>query len=181
MSYTNLSKYISLILRHKPEEAGITLDSHGWADVKQLIAGINRKYRIDMSILEEIVKSDSKQRYSFNSDKTKIRANQGHSINVDVELKEVEPPSTLYHGTCTKFYDSISKQGIKPQSRLYVHLSSDEKTALNVGRRHGNPVVIVINSRLMYKNGIKFFKSENGVYLTKYVPPEYFEKFIYSK
>lgn len=181
MSYTNLSKYISLILRHKPEEIGITLDNHGWANVDQLIKGINKNYYIDLQILEEIVETDNKQRYSFNSDKTKIRANQGHSVNVDVELEEVEPPALLYHGTSSKNIDSINKQGIKAQSRLYVHLSADEKTAFNVGRRHGSPAVIVIRSKMMYKNGIKFFKSANGVYLTKYVSPKYFERFIFSK
>lgn len=120
---TRISKYISLILRHKPEVIGIKLDTHGWADVNALLAGISRKYPINRDILEEIVRSDEKQRYSFSEDGTKIRANQGHSIQVDVELPVTEPPETLYHGTAQRFAASIEIQGLLPQSRLYVHLS----------------------------------------------------------
>ena len=115
---TTISKYISLILRHKPETIGITLDDHGWADVDALLEGIRRKYPINREILEEIVRSDSKQRYSFNEDRTMIRANQGHSIQVDVELSEAEPPEILYHGTAERFADSIEKQGLLPGNRL---------------------------------------------------------------
>ena len=170
-----LSVFISLVLRHKPDAANITLDEHGWADVEKLLAGINEAGRkIDMNILEEIVASDSKQRYSFNQDKTLIRANQGHSIPVDVELKEQEPPEFLYHGTATRFIDSIMNEGLKSMSRLYVHLSKDIETALNVGKRHGNPIVLKIYSGNMYKDGYKFYLSENGVWLTKKVVVEYF-------
>lgn len=126
---TRISKYISLILRHKPEVIGIKLDTHGWADVNALLAGISRKYPINRDILEEIVRSDEKQRYSFSEDGTKIRANQGHSIQVDVELPVTEPPETLYHGTAQRFAASIEVQGLLPQSRLYVHLSPDPETA----------------------------------------------------
>ena len=123
MSKDRLSVFISLILRHKPEEIGIALDEHGWANVKELIAGINNAGRkIDMKTLEEIVRTDNKGRYSFNENKTLIRANQGHSIPVDIEFKEVAPPDVLYHGTATKSLDSIKQQGIKSMSRLYVHL-----------------------------------------------------------
>lgn len=171
---TQVSKYISLILRHKPEVAGITLDEHGWADVKELVTGVEKKYPFfTFSMLRGIVESDSKQRYSFNEDRTKIRANQGHSINVDVELKEVEPPQILYHGTGAKYVESIDKQGLIPKSRLYVHLSSDTNTALNVGKRHGEPVIYIIQSGLMYADGFKFYKSKNGVWLTKTVPKYY--------
>ena len=109
---TRISKYISLILRHKPEVIGIKLDTHGWADVNALLAGISRKYPINRDILEEIVRSDEKQRYSFSEDGTKIRANQGHSIQVDVELPVTEPPETLYHGTAQRFAASIEVQGL---------------------------------------------------------------------
>jgi len=128
-----------------------------------------------MKILEEIVRTDEKQRYSFNEDKTLIRANQGHSINVDVELEEKEPPDYLYHGTGKKYVDSISKNGIISKSRLYVHLSSDYETAINVGERHGDPRVYRIRSRDMYKDGYRFYLSKNNVWLTKEVPVIYLE------
>ena len=112
---TRISKYISLILRHKPEVIGIQLDAHGWADVNALLAGISKKYFIDRDILEEIVRSDSKQRYVFNEDRTRIRASQGHSVQVDVELPVAEPPETLYHGTARRFSASIEAQGLLPQ------------------------------------------------------------------
>ena len=133
---TRISKYISLILRHKPEVIGIQLDAHGWADVNALLAGISKKYFIDQDILEEIVRSDSKQRYVFNEDRTRIRASQGHSVQVDVELPVAEPPETLYHGTARRFSASIEAQGLLPQSRLYVHLSPDVETAEKLSLIH---------------------------------------------
>ena len=123
MNTQDVSKYIALILRHKPETIGITLDEHGWANVDELISGINRITPFTMDQLEEIVRADNKQRYSFNEDHTWIRANQGHSINVDVELKQEIPPKILYHGTGEKYVCSILQQGLIPKSRLYVHLS----------------------------------------------------------
>lgn len=171
-----LSKYISLILRHQPQAAGITLDEHGWADTKELIAGINKTHSIDMALLEKIVAEDEKQRYSFNEDKTLIRANQGHSINVDVELKQSEPPKILWHGTGKKFTDSIDKIGLIPKSRLYVHLSADTETAKKVGARHGIPIIYKVNAEQMSEDGFLFYKSENGVWLTKSVPIKYLEK-----
>ena len=174
MNIEKLSKFISLILRHKPEEIGISIDQSGWAKVEDLIIGINKSGRnIDMNILEEIVRTDNKQRYSFSEDKTKIRANQGHSIPVKVELKELEPPNTLYHGTATKSLEGIKQLGIKSMSRLYVHLSKDFETAKQVGSRHGECVILAINAKRMYEDGIKFYLSENGVWLTEYVDPKY--------
>ena len=174
MDKTNLSKYIALILRHKPEAVGITLDENGWASVSELLSGINASgNEIDMQTLEEIVAEDEKQRYSFNADKTKIRANQGHSVNVDVELKKAKPTEILFHGTGEKFVPSIKSEGLKPKSRLYVHLSKDGETAVKVGSRHGKPVVFEVNSGEMSRNGFEFFLSENGVWLTKIVPAEY--------
>lgn len=171
-----LSKFISLVLRHDPSAAHITLDEHGWADVDELLAGINKTGRkINRDILEEIVATDQKQRYGFNQDKTRIRANQGHSIPVDVELKEQEPPEFLYHGTASRFLEAIEKEGLKPMSRLYVHLSKDVDTALKVGKRHGSPVVLKIHSGDMYRDGCKFYISENGVWLTDRVEVTYFE------
>ena len=176
MNLTNLSRYMSLILRHKPEVIEITLDEHGWASVNDLICGIEKNNPgFNMDILEQIVRTDSKQRYSFNDDKSLIRANQGHSINVDVELKEKEPPEYLYHGTGEKYVKSINQGGLIPKSRLYVHLSKDIETAENVGKRHGKEVVYRINSGQMYRDGYKFYLSENGVWLTKEVPVKYLE------
>lgn len=176
MSDKETSKYISLILRHKPETIGITLDEHGWADVSELIAGVNKTHSLDMVGLERIVAEDEKQRYSFNEDKTLIRANQGHSISVDVELEKVEPPEILYHGTATKFEEVIDREGLIPKSRLYVHLSGDEETARKVGIRHGKLVMYRVKSGEMRKAGYEFFRSVNGVWLTKAVPVRYLEK-----
>lgn len=176
MNLNEISKFISLILRHKPETIGITLDEHGWANVNELIEGISKSQPIDMTVLEQIVAEDEKQRYSFNEDKTLIRANQGHSIPVDVELEEKDPPEVLYHGTGEKFVSSIDVQGLIPKSRLYVHLSSDEETAQKVGQRHGKPVIYVVKSGEMFREGYKFFQSVNGVWLTKNVPSSYLEK-----
>ena len=170
------SKYISLILRHKPEVIGITLDEHGWANVDELIEGVSRTHKLDMAILEQIVAEDEKQRYSFNEDKTLIRANQGHSIPVDVELEEQQPPEILYHGTGEKYIASIDAQGLIPKSRLYVHLSRDEETANKVGSRHGKPVIYKVNSGDMYRDGYKFFCSVNGVWLTNEVPVKYLSR-----
>ena len=173
-----LSKFVSLILRHKPESIGITLDEHGWADVGELIAGINNTpgNEIDMETLEEIVRTDEKQRYSFNDDHTLIRANQGHSIPVDVELEEKTPPDILWHGTGEKYVASIDAQGLIPKSRLYVHLSSDKETAKKVGSRHGRPVIYEIDCRQMAADGYRFFESANHVWLTKEVPVRYLRK-----
>ena len=176
MSLKNTSKYISLILRHRPEVIGITLDEHGWADVSELIEGVSKTHPLNMEILEEIVRTDEKQRYSFNEDKTMIRANQGHSIPVDVEIKETEPPEVLYHGTGEKYTDSIAKQGLLPKSRLYVHLSKDKETAETVGRRHGKPVVFVVMAGEMHRDGYPFYLSVNGVWLTKEVPVKYLHR-----
>ena len=174
----NTSKFISLILRHKPEVIGISLDEHGWADVQELISGINAAggHHLDMDQLEEIVRTDEKQRYSFNEDHTLIRANQGHSIPVDVELKETMPPEILYHGTGEKYVSSIDKQGLLPKSRLYVHLSLDIETAKKVGSRHGKPVIYTVDCRKMMDDGYRFYLSANGVWLTKTVPIRYLKK-----
>ena len=165
-------KFIALILRHNPSVIGITLDEHGWADADELIS----KLGITRSFLEEIVRLDNKQRYTFNENGTKIRANQGQSVDVDVELEEAVPPEVLYHGTGEKFVASIDETGLVPKSRLYVHLSSDYSTAVTVGSRHGRPVVYTVDTERMVKDGFVFFLSRNGVWLTKRVPVEYLKK-----
>lgn len=182
MSYTETSKFIALILRHKPETIGITLDEHGWAEVNALIDGINTaRHHLDGDILEEIVRTDEKQRYSFNEDHTLIRANQGHSIPVDVELEKKTPPDILWHGTGEKYVDFIDKIGLIPKSRLYVHMSPDPETARKVGQRHGRPVIYTIDSGRMSADGYDFFQSVNGVWLTKKVPPKYLHKNVNDK
>ena len=175
MTQTSYGKFIALILRHKPEMIGITLDEHGWADVGELIEGIRRTKGedFDMALLEKIAAEDNKQRYSFNDTKTLIRANQGHSVPVDVELERVQPPEVLYHGTAEKTLAAIKSEGLKPMGRLYVHLSGDGETAVKVGMRHGKPVVLTVLSGKMAEDGYEFFRSVNGVWLTKHVPPEY--------
>ena len=177
-SKTKTSRFISMILRHKPETIGITLDEHGWADVQELIDGINHSggHSLDMELLEEIVRTDEKQRYSFNEDHTLIRANQGHSIPVDVELEKRTPPDILWHGTGEKYVDSIDVQGLIPKSRLYVHLSTDRETAKKVGSRHGRPVIYEIDCRQMAEDGYVFFESANHIWLTKEVPVKYLKK-----
>lgn len=170
------SRFLSLVLRHKPEAAGITLDPHGWAEVNALLAGMAPRHTLTMAQLEEIVRTDDKQRYAFNDSKTKIRANQGHSVPVDVELTECEPPELLYHGTGEKYVDSILEHGLIPKSRLYVHLSKDVETAKLVGLRHGTPVVFTVRSGEMYRHGIRFYRSENGVWLTERVPGQFLSR-----
>lgn len=176
MSLKEISKYMCRILRHRPECIGITLDHHGWANVDELIAGISKTREFNRDILERIVENDEKNRYSFNEDKTLIRANQGHSICVDVELEKREPPEVLWHGSAEKYEDSISKKGLISKDRLYVHLSRDEETARKVGVRHGKPVLYQINAKEMYHDDFEFFLSVNGVWLTKNVPVKYLKK-----
>lgn len=159
-------KRLAFFLRHDKD---YQFDEHGWREVSDLIA--NHGYT--MELLDEIVETNNKKRYEYSEDKSKIRARQGHSVNVDVELKEVIPPDILYHGTAETTLSAIMKEGIIKGSRLHVHLSQTEETALNVGKRHGKPVVLRINAGQMNQDGIKFYLSNNGVWLTEYVSPKY--------
>lgn len=167
---TKTSKFLSYILRHKPEDAGITLDSGGWAKVKDL----ENIPDMEIEVIEEIVRTDDKGRYSFSDDKKMLRANQGHSIKVDLGLVPKEPPEFLYHGTPKYNSGKIQKKGIKKQKRNHVHLSTDFTTAMHVGIRRGHSsVVFKVSTKKMFDEGHTFFLSENGVWLTEYVPPEY--------
>ena len=163
-------KHLAYLLRHDKEAFGDgRIDRHGWRMVSELtIMGYPRQ------ILDEIVVTNDKQRYEYSPDGRRIRARQGHSIPVDVGLQEVTPPDVLYHGTATRFLESIYRDGLVPGTRLYVHLSPDEQTAVKVGQRHGTPYVIRINCRKMMDDGCKFWLSNNGIWLTKEVKPEYF-------
>ena len=169
-----ISKFLSLILRHKPEKLGITLDKNGWASIQEIIEKMNRNGKqIDMDLIRHIVATNNKKRFKLSDDETMIRANQGHSIQVELDLQKKTPPPTLFHGTATRFYDSIKEKGLIKGSRLYVHLSGDKDTAIKVGKRHGKVVVLNIKAQEMHEKGFDFFLSENGVWLTDHVPVEY--------
>ena len=177
MDVTKVGRYMSFLLRHRPQAAGLTLDQHGWADVEELIRGVEKAHPgFDRTQLEEIVATDSKGRFAFSPDKSKIRANQGHSIPVDVELEQLPPPGVLWHGTGEKYVSSIDRQGLLPQGRLYVHLSTDVATARQVGSRHGKPVIYQVLAQEMARDGHPFYRSANGVWLVKEVPLPYLQK-----
>lgn len=170
----HISKFISLVLRHQPEKIGLHLDENGWADVHELIQKINDSGTIiDIAILKIVVDTNDKKRFSFNDDETKIRANQGHSIEVDLNLRATMPPDILYHGTADRFIDSILKEGLKKQQRQHIHLSWQKETARAVGTRHGRPVILNINAKAMYNDGHLFYLSANNVWLTDEVPAKY--------
>ena len=175
MDTTKASKFLSLILRHDPAAAGITLDPQGWADIEALLNGMSKKgYAISHNDLFTIVEDDKKGRYSISDNHRRIRANQGHSIKVDLGLIEKKPPSILYHGTATRFYDAILKSGgVSKMERHHVHLSTNYNTAKTVGSRHGSPLVFSIRAGDMVKEGHKFYESENGVWLTDFVPMKF--------
>jgi putative RNA 2'-phosphotransferase len=168
------SKFLSLILRHKPETIGLTLDDNGWADLGELIekAKIHHHF-LSPEIIGEIVASSDKQRFAISADGLKIRANQGHSLKVDLHLTAQSPPDVLYHGTATRFLASILAIGVKPQSRQYVHLSKNAETAREVGQRHGKAIVLEVAAKQMAVDGYSFFLSENRVWLVEQVPPCY--------
>ena len=168
----HISKFLSLILRHKPETIGIELDAQGWADVDELINGMSKQgKRVTLADIEQIVDEDSKGRYSLENGM--IRANQGHSIKVDLGLTPKQPPKTLFHGTPEKFVEIIKQEGLKPMHRHHVHLSADVETAETVGARRGKPHIFTIKTAQMIADGFEFYQSENGVWLVDKVPPEY--------
>ena len=168
------SKFLSLVLRHKPELIDLTLDKNGWANTKDLLDKIrNFGFTLSMEDLQKLVESNDKKRFSLSEDGKKIRANQGHSISVDLALVSKVPPKTLYHGTAEKNLTSIREKGLIRGQRHHVHLSSDRETARKVGMRYGKPVVLVINALEMYSEGKLFYRSQNGVWLTHSVPVEF--------
>ena len=170
------SKFLSLVLRHKPATIGIVLDENGWVDVSELIEKINAKNskeNLSFEFLQRVVTENDKQRFIFNADKTRIRANQGHTVNIELGLEPTPPPTVLYHGTAIANIESIKKTGINKGKRQHVHLSANTETATKVGARHGKPVILTINTEKMHQDGITFFCSENGVWLTDFVAVEY--------
>lgn len=169
-----ISKFLSYILRHKPEELGIALDPHGWTDVAILLTNMNSKgMAIDMALLEQVVANNAKKRFAFNEDKTLIRANQGHSVSVELAYEPQQPPAVLYHGTGSRNTEAILAGGLLKMQRHHVHLSNDAGTAKMVGQRHGKPVIFKINAGAMHQAGFVFYQSENGVWLTDHVPATY--------
>ncbi|MDB5335656.1 MAG: Phosphate acetyltransferase [Planctomycetaceae bacterium] len=176
---TNLvrtSKFLSLVLRHQPEVIGLNLDEQGWADVEELIRLANKDGRqLTRELLEQVVTENDKQRFAFSDDGCQIRASQGHSVEVDLDLAPLEPPVILYHGTASRFLDSIRATGLHSASRQHVHLSLDEVTATKVGARHGRPVILNVLAREMFSAGHQFFLSANGVWLTESVPVKFIE------
>lgn len=170
----NISKFMSLILRHNPGRVGIALDSEGWVDVDILIKAMNNSGKsVDRKLIEEVVDTNDKKRFTFSEDGKQIRANQGHSVDVDLKLEVQAPPEILYHGTATKNLDSIQASGLDKRNRQHVHLSSDKVTATKVGQRHGKVVILNVRSGEMYRAGHEFFLSKNGVWLTDSVPIGY--------
>jgi len=171
-----LSKFLSLVLRHDPARIGLSLDTNGWAGVEDLIARANDHGKaLTLPILERIVAENDKKRFAFSDDGTRIRASQGHSIDIELDLPPARPPEWLYHGTATRSIASIRATGLHSGDRQHVHLSLDEATATRVGQRHGKPVVLTIRSGEMWREGHLFFLSANGVWLTSRVPAEFIE------
>lgn len=166
-------KLLSRILRHAPESVGVHLDPYGWADVNELVRVVQKKIDFSRDQLEEQVRTDKKQRYSFNTNHTRVRANYGHSVPVIPLSGPEAPPEILWHGSAAKFSASIKRDGLLPCSRQYVHLSSDPDTARSVGQRHGEPMLYQIMSGQMYRDGYVFYQPMEGVWQTKRVPPKY--------
>lgn len=171
---TRTSRFLSLVLRHKPETIGLELDHAGWAKVDVLLKALASNGRsIERADLERIVAENDKQRFSISDDGKRIRANQGHSIKINLGLEPTTPPPQLYHGTTYRFLNSIFKEGLTKRKRHHVHLSADVETAKKVGSRRGTPALLTVQALAMYTAGYIFFVSDNGVWLTEHVPPEY--------
>lgn len=179
MDVRKVSKMLCLVLRHKPELLKLNMDSEGWVDVNELIRRFNTYYNPDTylnrNFLDKVVEENNKKRFAYSEDGTKIRASQGHSINIDLNLPECVPEDFLYHGTAKQFLNGIMKEGLKKMGRQHVHLSDNLKTAYSVGSRHGAPIILMVHAVTMHKNGFKFYKSENGVWLTDNVPKQYLD------
>jgi putative RNA 2'-phosphotransferase len=173
---TNISKFLSLVLRHQPETIGIELDQNGWADVDVLIEKANNYgIRFDRATLDHVVATNSKKRFAFNDTLDKIRASQGHSVDIELGYTNQQPPAILYHGTSEQSVPSILETGLEKRNRQHVHLSNDIETAIKVGQRHGKPVVLQVQAAQMYRDGFAFFISDNGVWLTDHVPAMYLD------
>ncbi|PAK92846.1 RNA 2'-phosphotransferase [Stenotrophomonas rhizophila] len=172
------SKFLSYVLRHQPEAIGLTLDAEGWADVDALIAGAASAGReLDRALIQQIVSTNDKKRFTLSDDNSRIRAVQGHSTD-SVAIQDIAkvPPALLYHGTATRNLDSILAEGLRPGQRHHVHLSEDTTTATTVGQRYGSPIVLTVDALRMHHQGYTFFQADNGVWLTDHVPTEFVER-----
>ncbi len=168
------STFLSLVLRHDPESIGVAMDPAGWVEVADLVAQTaDQKHPLTAELIERVVALSDKQRFALSPDGRRIRANQGHSIDVDLGLDPVEPPPVLYHGTATRFLDSILEHGLRPGERRHVHLSAEQATAVQVGSRHGKPVVLTVDAAALHAEGQVFHRSVNGVWLTDAVAPDH--------
>lgn len=173
-SQKNFSKFLSYVLRHQPDSIGITLDAQGWTEIATLMSqAAKHGKRFKLEDLHEAVRTSDKQRFALSEDGLRIRANQGHSVAVDLALPVTVPPDVLYHGTASRFIASIMKEGLRPGSRHHVHLSANTTTARTVGARHGAPVILQVMAKQMQEDGFQFFVSANGVWLCDSVPPTY--------
>ena len=173
---TLISKFLSLVLRHEPGRIGITLDEAGWTDVGGLLtASAAHGNPFSRDELLHVVATNDKKRFAVSDDGTRIRASQGHSVSVELGYEPTAPPEVLYHGTATRFVDSIRNEGLRPGERQHVHLSATPQTATDVGKRHGKPIVLTVRAGDMHRTGHVFHQSANGVWLTATVPPEYLE------
>lgn len=170
------SKFLSYVLRHNPDALGLELDPGGWADVDTLLERARRDGRlIDRTLLEDVMVYGEKERFSLSEDGTKIRANYGHSIDVDLDLRATPPPPHLYHGTAEHTLPTIREEGLRPQSRQYVHLSPTSDEARRVGSRHGSPVVLTVNAQALHEAGHSLYRSTDAVWLTDRVPPSFLQ------
>ena len=168
------STFLSLVLRHHPERIGVTLDEQGWTSIDELLQAMRRRgRRLTEEELLEVVRTNDKQRFALSEDGTRIRASQGHSVTVELGYEPKTPPDELYHGTTDRFLSSIQAEGLVRGTRHHVHLSGDRTTAMKVGGRRGKPVILVVQAEPMVRHGHTFYRSANGVWLTKHVPPEY--------
>jgi putative RNA 2'-phosphotransferase len=173
---TTTSKFLSLVLRHQPETVGLTLDDAGWVTVDDLLAACRAHGRsIDRAQLDEIVATSDKKRFAYSDDGVRIRANQGHSVDVDLGYEPATPPETLYHGTPAQFVEAIRREGLRKMKRHHVHLSEDAAMTMSVAARRGKPMLLTIRAGQMSRDGIEFFRSTNNVWLTDAVPPQYIE------
>ncbi|MBD2313339.1 RNA 2'-phosphotransferase [Desertifilum sp. FACHB-1129] len=172
--WVKISKYLSKHLRHTPERLGLTLAPGGWVEVETLLSACaSHQFPISRAELETVVATSDKQRFAFDETKTRIRANQGHSVAVDLQLEPRTPPEGLYHGTGAKSVPAILQSGLLKMSRHHVHLSENVETAQKVGMRHGKPVILAVHTVAMQEAGFSFYRSDNGVWLVDEVPPQY--------
>jgi len=174
---TQHSKFLSLILRHKPGSVGLTLDDAGWVEVDALLKALDERGRgMSRDDLNQVVADNNKKRFEFNEDGTRIRARQGHSVEVELGYQPKAPPAVLYHGTAERFLEAIFREGLQKMSRHHVHLSATTDTARQVGGRHGKPVILEVRAQEMAEAGFQFFETDNHVWLVDSVPTQYFQR-----